>query len=106
MSQHVADVNLVSIIMYGCNQSNFVASDIEHSEFSDLVCLRKGLTQSREIRKAICRMIAYQRARGDLASGCFSANSFKRFRVMTCIRGAQRYLKSSCDEKGIQRQGH
>ncbi len=38
-------------------------------------------------------MIAYQRARDDLVSGCLCANSFKRFRVMTCIIGGQRYLK-------------
>jgi hypothetical protein len=37
MSQDVADVNLVSIIMHGSNQSNFVATDIKHGEFSDLV---------------------------------------------------------------------
>jgi hypothetical protein len=31
-------------------------------------------------------MSAYQRARADFGSGCFSVNSFKRFRVITCTR--------------------
>jgi hypothetical protein len=47
----MADVNLVSIIMHGCNQSNSVASDIKDGEFSNLVCVRKGRTQLREIQK-------------------------------------------------------
>jgi len=82
----VADVNLVSIIMHRGNQSNFVATDIKHREFSNLVGVRKGLAQLHEIQKPAFRIIAYQCARDDLASGCFSANSFKRFRVMTCTR--------------------
>jgi len=52
MSQHVADVNLASIIMHGGDQSNFVAADIKDSEFPDLVGVRKGLTQLHEIQKS------------------------------------------------------
>jgi len=52
MSQHVADVNLVSIIVHRSDQSNFVAADIKDSEFPDLVSLRKGLTQLHEIQKS------------------------------------------------------
>jgi hypothetical protein len=49
MSQHVADVNLVSIIMHRRDQSNFVASNIEDREFSDLVGLRESLSQLDEV---------------------------------------------------------
>jgi len=87
----VADVNPVSIIMYCGDQSNFVASNIKHSEFFDLVCVRENLTQLREIQKTASPHNPYQRARDDLASGCFSTNSFKRFRVMTRTMGAQCY---------------
>ena len=51
MSQHAADVNLVSIIMHRGDQSNFVASNIKDSEVFNLVCVRKGLPQLREIQK-------------------------------------------------------
>jgi hypothetical protein len=47
----MADINLVSIIMHRRDQSNFVASNIEHREFSNLVGLRKSLAQLREIQK-------------------------------------------------------
>ncbi len=47
----MADVNLVSIIMHRGNQSNLVASNIKHREFSNLVGVRKGLAQLREIQK-------------------------------------------------------
>ena len=53
MRQHVADVNLVSIIMHSGDQSNFVASNIEHSEFSDLVGVGKDFVQLREIPKPV-----------------------------------------------------
>jgi hypothetical protein len=43
MSQHVADVNLVSILMDRGDQSNFVACDIKHCEFPNLIGVRKGL---------------------------------------------------------------
>jgi hypothetical protein len=52
MSQHVADVNLVSIIMHSRDQSNFVAADIEDSEFPYLISMRKCFPQLREICKA------------------------------------------------------
>jgi len=51
MSQHVADVNLVPIIVHRGDQSNFVATNIKHREFSNLVGVRKRLAQLREIQK-------------------------------------------------------
>jgi hypothetical protein len=45
MSQHVADINLVSIIMDRGDESNFVASNIKDREFSDLIGLRENLAQ-------------------------------------------------------------
>jgi len=51
MSQHMADVNLVSIIMYCADQSNFVASNIKNREFFNLVGVRKSLAQLREIQE-------------------------------------------------------
>jgi hypothetical protein len=52
MSQHVADVNLASIIMHSGDQSNFVAADVKDREFPDLIRVRKSLTQLHEIRKS------------------------------------------------------
>jgi hypothetical protein len=49
MSQHVADVNLISIIMHRRDQSNFVASNIKDGEFSDLIRLRENLAQLNEV---------------------------------------------------------
>ena len=49
MGQHVADINLVSIIMHRGDQSNFVTSDIKHSEFPDLIGVRKDFAQLRKI---------------------------------------------------------
>ena len=43
MSQHVADVNLVPIIMLGSDESNFVAANMEDRELSHLIGVRKGL---------------------------------------------------------------
>ena len=91
MSQDVANVNLVSIIVHGSDQSNFVAADIEDGEFPDLVGVRKGFPQLNEIRNRSFRRSAYQRARDGAAAGCFSANSFKRFLVMTCMGEAKLY---------------
>ena len=48
----MADVNLVSIIMHRGDQSNFVPSNIKHSEFSNLVGVRKCFTQLHEIEKS------------------------------------------------------
>jgi len=75
MGQDAANVNLVSILMYCADQSNFVAANIKHREFLNLVGVRKSLAQLREILKTAFRIIVYQRARADLAPGCFSANS-------------------------------
>ena len=41
MSQDVPDVDLVPIIMHGGDQSNFVATNIENGEFSDLVGVKE-----------------------------------------------------------------
>ena len=93
MCQHVADINLVSIIMDGGDESNFVASDIKHREFLNLIGLGENLAQVREVREATPSHDRLQRAREDLVSGCLCANSFKRFRIMTCISVGGRYLK-------------
>jgi len=47
----MADVNLASIIMHRRDQSNFVAANIKHREFSNLVGVRKCLAQLHEIQK-------------------------------------------------------
>jgi hypothetical protein len=49
VSQHVADVNLVSIIMHGGDQSNFVAPDVEDGELAYLVGVRERIAQPRKI---------------------------------------------------------
>jgi hypothetical protein len=51
MGQHVADINLVSIIMTRGDESNFVTCDIEHREFPNLTGVRKDFAQLREIQK-------------------------------------------------------
>lgn len=48
----MANVDFVSIIMHGSDQSSFVAADIKHSEFSHLIGMRKGLSQLHEIQKS------------------------------------------------------
>jgi hypothetical protein len=52
MGQHMADVNLVSIIMQGRDQSNFVPADIEDGKFSHLIGLGKDLPPSGKVREA------------------------------------------------------
>ena len=47
----MADVNLISIIMQRGDQSNFVASNIKHSEFPNLIGVRKDFAQLRKIQK-------------------------------------------------------
>ncbi len=43
MSQHMADVNLVPIIVYRGDQSNFVAAYIKDRELFHLIGLRENL---------------------------------------------------------------
>ena len=52
MGQHVADVNLVSIIMQSGDQSNFVPADIEDGKFSNLIRVREEVSQSGEVGEA------------------------------------------------------
>ena len=47
----MADINLVSIIVHCRDQSNFVPSNIEDREFSNLVGVGKEPAQLREIPK-------------------------------------------------------
>jgi hypothetical protein len=63
MSQHVADINLVSIIMHCGDQSNSVAADIEDGEFPNLICVGKVFRNCTRFVKRFFRMIAYQRER-------------------------------------------
>ena len=81
VSQHVADVNLVSIIMHRGNQSNFVATDIKHREFSNLVGVRKGLAQLHEIQKP-----AFLHNRVPMRKRRFSIRVFLRELVQTLPR--------------------
>lgn len=53
MGQHVADVNLISIIMQSRDQSNFVPADVEDGEFSNLIGMREDLSQSGKIGEAV-----------------------------------------------------
>jgi hypothetical protein len=75
------------------DQSNFVPADVEDGEFSHLVGLGEYLPQSGKVREAALADNPYQRASDELVAGCFSANSFRRLRVMTCmfrgLRGRQ-----------------
>lgn len=52
MGQHMADVNLVPIIMQGRDQSNFVPADVKDGKFSDLIGVRKDLPKSGKVREA------------------------------------------------------
>jgi hypothetical protein len=81
MSQHVADVNLVSIIVHRGNQSNFVAADIKHREFSDLVGARKNLAQLHEIQKP-----AFSHNRVPMPKRRFSIRVFLRELVQALPR--------------------
>jgi len=49
MSQHVADVNLIPIIVYRGDQSSSVAGYIKDCEFSNLIGLRENLAQLDEV---------------------------------------------------------
>lgn len=70
--------------MNGCNQTRFTTTNIENGQFSDLVSAGKDRTQLKE-PKCFSFIKLYQCWSAGLASGCFSANSFNRFRVMMCI---------------------
>jgi hypothetical protein len=83
----MADVNLVPIIMQGRDESNFVPTDVEDGKFAYLVGMRKEVSQSDKVRKRFLWTIPYQCVSDDRASGCFSANSLRRLRVMTCMFG-------------------
>jgi hypothetical protein len=53
MGQHVADVNLVPIIMQSRDQSNFVPTNVEHGKFSHFTGVGKDISQSSKIRETI-----------------------------------------------------
>jgi hypothetical protein len=57
--------------MDGGDESNFVASDIKHREFLNLIGLGKTPRRCAKFKKRLLRMIVYQRARDDLVSGVF-----------------------------------
>jgi hypothetical protein len=86
MSQHVADINLVSITMHRGNQSNFVAADIKHREFSNLVGVRKNLAQLREIEKP-----AFSHDRVPMRKRRFSSRVFLRELVQAFPRNDVHY---------------
>jgi len=85
----VADVNLVSIIMHRGNQSNFVATDIKHREFSNLVGVRKGLAQLHLIQKP-----AFSHNRVPMRKRRFSIRVFLRELIQTLPRYDMRESES------------
>ncbi len=52
MGQYVPEINLASIISARRDQSNLVAANVEDSESSHLIRVRKSIAQLREVRKA------------------------------------------------------
>jgi hypothetical protein len=71
--------------MHGGNQSSFVATDIEDGEFAHRSAWGNVSRNLAKFAKRFFRMIPYQCASDDFASGCFSENSFRRFLVMMCM---------------------
>jgi hypothetical protein len=38
MGEHMPDIDLFAVVVYGNNQAIFVSRDVEHGKFSHLVC--------------------------------------------------------------------
>ena len=96
----MADVNLVSIIMRRGDQSNFVAYNIKHREFSNLVSVRKDLTQLCGIEKP-----AFTRDRVPPRKRRFGVRMFFRELVQALSRNDVHYggatlAETFSDEKG------
>jgi hypothetical protein len=53
MGQHMADVNLVPIIMQSRDQSNFVPTNVEDGKFSHWIGVGNDISQSSKIRETI-----------------------------------------------------
>ena len=53
MGQHMADVNLVPIIMQSRNQSNSVPTNIEDCKFPHLIGVGKDISQSSKLVQAL-----------------------------------------------------
>jgi len=86
--------------MHRGNQSNFVAADIKHREFSNLVGVRKGLAQLHEIQKP-----AFSHNRVPMRKRRFSIRVFLRELVQTLPRYDMHYgdatlTETFSDEKG------
>ena len=84
MGKHVSDVNLLSVVMNGNNQTVFIPSDVEDRELPDLV--RGGKCDLQVGEGGIIGLPdngkpVKQRGR---AAGCLCANSISLLRVMTC----------------------
>jgi hypothetical protein len=89
MGKHGTDVDLFSIVANRGNQSNLISSNIKHCELPTRSAVGKTARSSAKFKKLPFFIVAYQRARADWVSGNLSANSFRRFRVMTCIKDGQ-----------------
>jgi hypothetical protein len=87
------------------DQSNFVAADIKHSEFPDLVCVGKGLAQLHEIRKA-----AFPHNRVPMREGRFGGRVFSSELIQALPRNdvhyeLERLIGTFPDEKGERGRG-
>jgi hypothetical protein len=89
MGKHGTDVDLFSIVANRSDQSNLISSNIKHCELPTRSAVGKTARSSAKFKKLPFFIVAYQRARADWVSGNLSANSFRRFRVMTCIKDGQ-----------------
>ena len=100
VGQHVADINPVSIIVHCGNQSNFVAADVKHGEFPNLVSVRKGLAQLHKIRKT-----AFPHNRIPMREGRFGVGVFASELIQALPRNdvhyeIERLIGTFPDEKG------
>jgi hypothetical protein len=59
MAQHMADVNLVPIIMQGRDQSNFVPANVEDGKFSTWSAWGKTSRSLAKFATRLFRMIPY-----------------------------------------------
>jgi hypothetical protein len=86
MGKHSTDIDLFSIVVHRGDQSNLISSNVKHREFTNSVGSWEGGAKLGEVREAALFHSSVPTGRADVVSGNFSANSFRRFRVMTCIK--------------------
>jgi hypothetical protein len=71
--------------MHGCHQTDSIPANIEHREFPHLVCGGENRPKFRKRSKVAAFHLSVQCSKALRVSGCRAANSFNRFRVITCI---------------------